>query len=466
MDRRIAVTLAVGGCVTGACQYDPPSDRQPVDAALDAVVVDARPGPFVLTFGGEQEARFHVQAAPDGGAAFAGWNLGARFQVGSVRIDRPGLVVGRLDPDGVVRWVRGLEAPTGGANTRVAIAPNGDVVVAGAFAGTMSLGSSTLVAAGLYDVFVLVMDAATGEVVGAVGVRGEDDEGDFLHDIALDEQGNVYVAATFTGPFSVCGVSHNASGVSVGYLARLDARGLFCRWERVAIGSPSSSNAAIGVAFNQRVFFGVNSYGDLALGGGLLSDRGGSDIVLASFEPATGAHVASTRLGGAGLERAARIDSAGSAVFLSGELIGPMSLGGGGAVVSPNQGDHFVARFDAASLAHVWARAMGLDRRVSGYFSLDGGELALTGNINASVSVGGEVLVPAGGRDALFARYSVVDGSHMESAVMGGLGNDDGIAQSGTPHGRMWSGWFSGALTVSAQTFPAIGVSDVFVVRQ
>lgn len=109
---------------------------------------------------------------------------------------------------------------------------------------------------------------------------------------------------------------------------------------------------------------------------------------------------------------------------------------------------------------------MGLDRRVSGYFSLDGGELALTGNINASVSVGGEVLVPAGGRDALFARYSVVDGSHMESAVMGGLGNDDGIAQSGTPHGRMWSGWFSGALTVSAQTFPAIGVSDVFVVRQ
>lgn len=466
MDRSLALTLAVGGCLAVACQFDAPADREPVDARTDALVVDARPGPFVLTFGGELEARFDVHGTPDGETAFAGWNLGEHFQVGATRFDRAGLVVGRLEPDGLVRWVRWFEAPSGGANTRVAISSSGDVVVAGTFTGTMSLGRSTLVAAGLYDVFVMVLDAANGDVVGVHSIRGEDDEGDFLQDIALDDEGNVYLAATLTGPFAACGVPHNVSGVSAGYLARLDARGLFCRWERVAIGNASSSNAAIGVAFNQRVYFGVNSYGDLSLGGAVLADRGGGDIALAAFEPLTGAHLTSTRVGGGGLERASRLDSAGSALFLSGALVGPMSLGGAAPVTSPNQGDHVVARFDAISLAHVWARAMGVDHRVDGHFALDGGELALTGSINAATSVGGEVLVPAGGRDALFARYAVVDGSHQASLLVGGLGNDDGIAQSGTALGRLRSGWFSGTLTVSDAVFPATGPSDVFIVRQ
>ncbi len=73
MDRSVALTLAVGGCLPAvACQFDAPADRESVDAGADALVVDARPGPFVLTFGGELDARFDVHGTPDGETAFDG----------------------------------------------------------------------------------------------------------------------------------------------------------------------------------------------------------------------------------------------------------------------------------------------------------------------------------------------------------------------------------------------------------
>ncbi len=90
-----------------------------------------------------------------------------------------------------------------------AFGPSGEQVVVGVYEGTMSLAGRTLSSAGSDDAFVEKLDA-NGTPLWAVSMGGSMwDSGDT---VALDSAGNIYVAGTFGGAFSIGSNTINSRG--------------------------------------------------------------------------------------------------------------------------------------------------------------------------------------------------------------------------------------------------------------
>jgi hypothetical protein len=113
------------------------------------------------------------------------------------------------------------------------VAPSGDVFIAGHFRGSFQVGSETLVAQGLQDIFVVRLNAA-GTVVWARSAGGE--SVDTVRDIALDEANNIFVVGEFFGTASFGGSTITAAGQDDGFVARLSVTGSW-QWARGMGGS-------------------------------------------------------------------------------------------------------------------------------------------------------------------------------------------------------------------------------------
>jgi hypothetical protein len=135
---------------------------------------------------------------------------------------RDGFLVA-YDALGAAKWVQsfggtGEEAPWGAA-----IAPNGDVVVTGYFTGAMVLPNVTLTSAGDYDVFVLRYGAdgtfLWGKEFGGTGTE-------VVYRVAVAPNGDLLLSGRYTAPFTMGAIPlvppANDDG---GFVARLDGSG-------------------------------------------------------------------------------------------------------------------------------------------------------------------------------------------------------------------------------------------------
>lgn len=226
---------------------------------------------------------------------------------------------------------------------RISADTSGNVIVAGSFQGTLDFGvGGNLVSTGGFDSFVAKLDPS-GTPLWSIGYGGVGDEKS--PDVAVDSAGDVFIASAFVGTVSLGGATLTSAGGNDFLLAKLDPNGKHVWSKRfgdakdqVALTGPRVSVDAAG-----NVVMSGGFAGTMDLGGGPLVSVGEDDVFVAKFNP-DGKHMWSRRFGDVKNQGSHGIAVSGSEnVVIAGNFAGTLDFGGAPLVSASGDGI-FVAK--------------------------------------------------------------------------------------------------------------------------
>ncbi|MDI1446067.1 hypothetical protein [Polyangium sp. 6x1] len=396
--------VSVGGCTV--TQYEPPpppglGDGCTAEAVCDGDTISLAQG--VVT---QKDDVYHaVAAARDGVVFLGGFGSGTAEPEGLPKAGH--VLLTRRAPDGTLSdWSSKFVPGQDGTLVQVAslaVAPNGDVAVAGYFSGKLQIGIQSFTSlASSSDAFLAVFDA-TGALRYVKGIGN--DAYQVAHAVAFDAEGNVYLGGSFTGAVNFGGKEGlEALGTGDGFMVSYKPDGTF-RWQVPVSGE----------GFQAVYALAVTNDGDLIATG--LMDG------VSSF----------------------------------GSLEGAVTQGK----------DMFLARLDAASGEVKWAqKTAGSGNKIVDAIDISPktGEIALVGKFSGGTIdllgkqyTNGEVDIP----DMFVAFYSSTDGALLRSAAFQGPGIQSGTGVAFDPAGDVVIGcYFSKQLELGIKLLETSSVLD------
>jgi len=194
---------------------------------------------------------------------------------------------------GVRQWIKGLGGPSEDIAYGVAVDSAGNIVVTGAFAGTVDFGGGPLTSAGSYDLF-LAKYSPTGAHLWSKSLGSTDL--DTAYAVAVDRSvgsnglpvDNIVIAGAFQGTSSFGGAPLTSAGLRDILVAKYSSAGTHL-WSK-SFGSTADDIAygvavdASGNAFVTGYFQGTVDFSS-GLGGGTLTSAGVVDVFLLSLAP-------------------------------------------------------------------------------------------------------------------------------------------------------------------------------------
>ena len=206
-------------------------------------------------------------------------NMGGET-LGSATDTSYNMFLAKLDSDGQhvwSHWYAGTDAPQyPGA---LAVAADGTIHVTGAMQGSVDFGGGTLTGAGENDAFVASFSAA-GEHVRSFNFG--DWQYQQGTGIAVDSGGNIYVSGVYMGEWTTCATTMEAFGESDMFLIKFDDTNA-CVWEHHYGSSGNDIPGAIALDSQGNLYMAGNTAGSLNLGGGAMPYGGASDVFAAKF---------------------------------------------------------------------------------------------------------------------------------------------------------------------------------------
>ncbi|WP_437609639.1 SBBP repeat-containing protein [Sorangium sp. So ce834] len=366
----------------------------------------------------------------------------------------------KLGPTGARIWGKAFGGTGSDVCTRVAYTNDG-VIVAGTYDNTLRIDGSSLGNDGGTDVFVAKLDT-NGDLDWMNKISGP--AADTVHGLAVDAEGNIFVAGSFTDGAKVFGVEDlNSAGGEDIFVSKIDAAGNHVwsfnfgnRSEQVALdaaATPDGGVVLVGSLAGEMNFgntpiiprgydaflvkldrdgvpriaksFGDDmaqefvsvavdaqggivvagsTHGTMNIDGSTPPYRGGADAVVAAFD-AEGKPVWSRQFGSQDDQRAlgVAVDQAGNVVVV-GEFARSIDLDSRH-LESRGDKDAFLAKFMPDGTT-AWAISFGDAMTQSAADVTVGalGVIALTGNFDGSIDLGGAPLTSVGGRDAFVAK--------------------------------------------------------------
>ena len=356
---------------------------------------------------------------------------------------------------------------------------NGNVLVAGTFSGTLTLGGTTLTSAGGQDLFVAKLNASTNTYVWAVRA-GSNDYDDVAGGLVVNGP-NVYVAGSIGAQTAVFGGTTLTTPVgNASYVAKLTDAGSSASFTWAQALSDNNGVYVESLAVSgTSVYVGGEHYGTpmTAGTGTVVGNSSGYDGFITRFTDngSTATFNWGRSLGGVG--GSANLNTIdvfglvvkGNTVYLSGELYGTVSFDGYTLTAQTNAVDVFVLRLNDTGTAGTLTAALatgGVNGEYVQHMVGQGNALYLAGGTNsttwASTPVGN-----AGGNDAYVAKVTDTGTSLTLNWVrsLGGAGNDGAyqLALNGT--GIYVVGSFAVPGTFGSTTLLGAGLLDGFVAR-
>ncbi len=223
--------------------------------------------------------------------------------------------------------------------------------------------------------------------------------------------------------------------------------GAFVRAQRFG-GSGSQGDAGYGIATNRgdgSVALTGEFTGTANFGGASFVSAGSSDAVVAKYT-AAGAHQWSRSFGGTKEDRGQAIAFDGNGdVFVAGEVAGTVNFGGGPVTTASNSRDAFLAKYNGATGALLWAKTFGVSYDdYANAIAIDprNGNVVIAGMFANNVDFGGGVLVSDRSSSDIFVASYTTNGAYVMSKRFGGsaidgangvaVDKDGGIALVGT----------------------------------
>lgn len=343
----------------------------------------------------------------------------------------------------------------------IAVDGDGNTLVTGSFAGSMTIGAETLTSAGGLDIFVLKLDPK-GALIWAESFGGALDQ--IGNAIAADSAGNVVVAGDLKGSMMFGGQTVASAGLDDALVVKLDASGKPL-WAKAFGDAASQSAKSVEVDKADNIVLFSSVEGTTSFGGPGLTSAGAQDVVLAKLNQG-GNHLYSKIFGGAGADAigGVALDSAGYTI-ITGSFSSSVNFGGA-PLTSAGGSDVFVARFSEAGI-HFWSKAFGdaADQFARGVAADSAGSVVLTGSFFGTLDLGGPALTSAGGEDIFVAKLDA-SGAHQWSKAFG-----DASAQSARAvmvdktGGVLVAGSLVGTADFGGGALTSAGLGDALVVK-
>lgn len=192
--------------------------------------------------------------------------------------------VAAFDSTGAPLWSRALAAESYARATSVAVTAAGEVIVAGFFHGALDLGGQVLHTDDAHEAaFVAKLDASGTPLWSA---RYGDTADQRALSVAADAGGNVLVAGAFTGSltFSPGAAPLISAGGRDGFVAKLDPSGAGVWAQSFGDGADQVSAGVCADGLGAVWATGALA-GSADFGGGARSSAGASDVFVAKFSP-------------------------------------------------------------------------------------------------------------------------------------------------------------------------------------
>ena len=350
---------------------------------------------------------------------------------------------------------------------------SGNSYVTGFFAGTVTIGGTSLTSAGGNDVFVAKYDAAG---VAQWAVRGGGAGDDIATAIALDASGNVGIAGGYGGgaPATFGNTLLGNAGDQDLFAAKLNNSGT---WQWAQRASGADTELGQGVAFDSNGnLFAVGFYRSTSITLSGTSTTYSNPNAPLAFSvllkySSTGAYLSSLNLtsNSSVYANALAIDASNN-LYLFGDFSGSLNLGGT-ALTSVGGQDVFAARL-TPTLAFSWARSAGGsadDFAPSGRsVAVDAsGNAYVTGRSYSTTVTFGSLAPLASPNSNGEAFIGSVNGTGWRWAVRaGGSGEDRGEGVSLDGQGNIYAtGSFQSAATFGSTTLTSAGGADAYVAK-
>jgi hypothetical protein len=416
------------------------------------------------------EVALALAADPAGNVLVAGYFNGS-LTIGASNLVSSGLediFLAKYDPAGNPLWVRKAGGIGYDEARGIATDPAGNIYLTGHFQNTANFGASTVTSSGYSDIFVAKYDPI-GTLLWVRSAGGNDY--DEAHAIAVDPAGNAYITgfidanATF-GSFSLV----NRSASDDVFVAKCSSAGTFL-WAVRAGGD--LDDLGNGIALDGAANVYVTGYfdGSATFGSSNLTSAGTNnlhDVFLVKYDSAGNALWA-RQAGGAG-------DDAGNAVVasfagnvsLTGSFVGPAAFGSTNLTSSGT--DIFVARYDSSGNC-LWVRRAGGNNSIYGDSGLglaadDSGNVFAAGYFSGTSNFGPTNVLTAGFDDIFCTKYDA-GGNVLWVRTVGGLNLDLSYAVAADPFGNVFiAGSFaSSAIVFDGLTLTDAGGRDIFVAK-
>jgi hypothetical protein len=317
-------------------------------------------GQFLDAIDATQSSRASVAVDASGNVFYASSLSTASIKIGAMTYNNPcgvdsdAVLMASFDTLGTPRWV-GVYGTSEAYPQALAVNAQGDVVVAGHFAGGFSFGSLPKFP-DTNTLFVATFSGGMGtpQVASSFGPPAGVSGQAFLGGLSTDSANNILVAGYYDGSLQVGNQSFGSSGSSDIFVAKFDSF-INPKWA-THHGSPQADYANA---------IAVDPGGAFALSGviGATADLGGGNVSVtapsgffAKYD-GSGAYVWGQVYGGApktGFSSAAA-DSIGNFVF-AGDTVGPVNFGAGPMpATSPNV---YLAKLSGTGTA-AWAKVFG-----------------------------------------------------------------------------------------------------------
>lgn len=252
------------------------------------------------------------------------------------------------------------------------------------------------------------VDAHVPPSLWAVSFGGLEQDG--VGGLALDAQGNVIVAGSFSGSVRFGGRTHTASQHADPFVLKLDRATGKLLW--IVTHKTAHSDGA-GAPL-------VTPNGEILVGGRY--DGAATVMRLSSSGKVLSMHRAALQQGTAHSGTGSLALDASGAVYLAGEFLGPAQFG---ATQLQSRGSHdaFIAKLGPSGFE--WAVRFGGDgsERAGSLVSTKSGELTLVGSFDKTLDSNAAKLTCSGKRDAFIARFSPA-GALLWARRYGGSGFD------------------------------------------
>ncbi len=306
--------------------------------------------------------------------------------------------VAKLDPEGNPLWSHRYGDGAQQSAEGVAVDSEGNIVVVGWFAGSMSVEQTMLTAVQGNDVFVLKFNAGGQKLwarqFGDAGLQQQ------ASSVAVDQTtGDVVLAGSFDGSLDFDGKSVATGGQMDVFIAKLSKDGTGI-WAKHFGDGQNQYGSALALDPLGNVFLTGQFAGTIDLGPGSVFPNGGGDVFLARFEAAGGLSWAKRLDASASAQPTGLASDSAGDVVVAMETSSNIDVGGGTIIVSSY--DTVLAKYSSGGV-YQWQKQIGGPGDEYGpKLTVDANKrVVLSFYSNGALNLGGGDLAPGGGLDVV-----------------------------------------------------------------
>jgi len=385
------------------------------------------------------------------------------------------IFLAKYSPAGACLWSKRFGSAAGSEMPKtVALDSNGNIFVAGTFAGTIDVGGGALPNAGQNDIF-LVKYSASGQYLWSKSFGGPGM--DVVNSIAIDGSGNVIMTGSFDTGYpglSFGGASIIAWDNTDIYVAKLAGTDGHQIWAENFRNQSSDISYAVAVDGQGDVFITGSFNNIIDFGGGNLGSSGGGniDVYVAKLSGATGSYLWARNFGDVYPDSGVALatDLAGD-VFVTGYYNSATIDFGCG---NPNpaklagNSDAFLAKLSGANGSCKWSKSFSGpgDKGPRAVAVDNSGNVVVAGVFPYSINIGGTLLTASGTSDTFLAKFSS-SGSLVSATHFGGTGastSSSGLATDAAGN-MVLTGYLYGTANLGGTSLSSTPSGDAFLLR-